>query len=180
MVWLLVIVLSAFFAILFKWMRRVLLVFAGTPLLRICGVTIFVASVFVALTAVFGGITLATGVDKFPADWLIGTPFSNYLIPGLILAVVVGGSAAVAAVATLRRRDAGALTSVLAGVIMLGWLVGERLILPPAAFPPQLWWLEAIYIAAGLMMVAPALTVRWTERRRRFQPSLAARGENPR
>jgi hypothetical protein len=136
MVWLLVIVLSAFLAILFKWMRRVLRVFAGTPLLRICGVTLFVASVFVALTAVFGGITVATGIDRFPADWLIGTPFSSYLIPGLILAVLVGGSAAVAVVAALRSVNAGALTSMLAGAILLGWLVGERLILPPAAFPP--------------------------------------------
>jgi hypothetical protein len=170
MVWLLIIVLSAYLAILFKWMRRVWLVFAGTRLLRICGVTLFVASVFVALTAVGGGITLAAGVDKFPADWLIGTPFSSYLIPGLILAVVVGGSAAVAAVATLRRSDAGALTSMLAGAIMLGWLAGERLILPPAASSPQFWWLEAIYIAAGLMMVVPGLTVWWAERRRQFPP----------
>jgi len=170
MVWLLVIVLSAFLAILFKWMRRVLRVFAGTPLLRICGVALFVASVFVALTGVFGGITVATGVDKFPADWLIGTPFSSYLIPGLILAIVVGGSAALAAVATLRRADAGALTSMLGGAILLGWLAGERLILPPAAFSPQFWWLEAIYIAAGLMMVAPALTVLWAKRRRQFPP----------
>jgi hypothetical protein len=170
MVWLLVIVLSAFLAILFKWTRRALLVFAGTPLLRICGVTLFVASVFVALTAVGGGITLASGVDKFPADWLIGTPFSSYLIPGLILAGVVGGSAGVAAVATLRRPDPGALTSMLAGAIMLGWLAGERLILPPAAFPPQFSWLEAICIGAGLMMVVPALTVLWAERRRQFPP----------
>jgi len=170
MVWLLVLVLGAFLAILFKWIPRALLAFAGSPLLRICGVTLFVASVFVALTAVGGGITLAAGVDKFPAGWLIGTLFSSYLIPGLILAVVVGGSAVVAAAAVLRRSDAGALTSMLAGAILLGWLVGERVILPPAAFSPQFWWLEAIYIAAGLMMVVPALTVRWAERRRQLPP----------
>jgi hypothetical protein len=168
--WLLVIELGAFLAILFIWMRRVLLVFGGTQLFRICGATLFVASVFVASTAVFGGITVATGVDKFPAGWLIGTPFSSYLIPGLILAIVVGGSATVAVVATLRRAHAGALTSMLAGAILLGWLVGERLILPPAAFSPQFWWLEAIYIAAGLMMVAPALAVLWAERRRQSPP----------
>jgi hypothetical protein len=168
-VWLLVIVLAAFLAILFKSIPGALIVFAGTPLLRICGVTLFVANVFVALTAVFGGITVVTGVDKFPAEWLMGTPFSSYLIPGLILAVVVGGSAAVASVATLRRSDAGALTLMLAGAIMLGWFVGERLILPPAAFPTQFSWLEAIYIAAGLMMVVPALTVRWAERRRQVR-----------
>jgi hypothetical protein len=164
MAWLLVIVLIVFLAALFKLIPRALLVFCGTPLLRICGVTLFVANVFVGLTAIFGGITVATAVDRFPAEWLTGTPFSSYLIPGLILAVVVGGSAAFAAAATLRSREAGALASGLAGTILLGWLVGERLILPPAAFPPQLWWLEAIYVAAGLMMVVPAVTVRWAQR----------------
>src|SRR5271166_6361655 len=171
MTWLLILVLIAFVAISTVWMRRVSLVFVGTPALRICGVTLFVASVFVALTAVGGGVTVAAGVDKFSADWLIGTPFGSYLIPGLILAVVVGGSAVVAAVAALCGLDAGALASVLAGAILLGWLAGERLILPSAAFSPQFWWLEAIYVAAGLMMVVPALTVRWAERGRQSPPS---------
>lgn len=160
MTWLLIAVLIAFLAISVYGMRRASRVFSGTPLLRICGAMLFVASVFVALTAIGGGITLAIGMDKFPPGWLFGTPFSSYLIPGLILAVVVGGSAAVATVATLRRSDIGALTSMLAGAILLGWLIGERLILPKAAFVPQFWWLEAIYIAAGLMMVLPALAVR--------------------
>jgi hypothetical protein len=46
-------------------------------------------------------------------------------------------------------------------------LAGQRLILPSAAFSPEFWWLEAIYVAAGLMMAAPAATVRWADRRRR-------------
>jgi len=117
------------------------------------------------LTAVFGGITVAAGMDKFPAGWLTGTVFSSYLVPGLILAVVVGGSATVATFAALHKRDVGTLFSALAGGILLGWLVGERMILPPAAFPPQFWWLEAIYVAAGLMMVAPAAAARWADHR---------------
>lgn len=170
MAWFLAIVLFAFLAILLIWTRKVLLVFAGPQLVRICGVMLFVSSVFVAMTAVFGGITVAAGVDKFPAEWLRGTLFSSYLVPGLILAIVVGGSATVAAIATLRRSDAGALTSMLAGAILLGWLAGERLILPPAAFSPQFWWLEAVYIGAGLLMLAPGLTVWWAERRRQAPP----------
>jgi len=63
MVWLLILVLIAFLAVVVTGLRRVWRVFAGTPLLRICGVTLFVASVFVALTAVGGGITVATGID---------------------------------------------------------------------------------------------------------------------
>ena len=169
MAWLSVMVLVAFLAILVPGMRRAWLVFAGTPLLRICGAALFVADLFVALTAVFGGITLAMGVDKFPAAWLVGTPFRSYLIPGLILTIVVGGSAVVATIGTLRKAAAGALTSMLAGAILLGWLAGERLILPSAAFPTQFSWLEDIYIAAGLMMIAPALMVWRVARTRSHQ-----------
>jgi len=161
MVWVLLIAMVAFLAIVIIGVRRVLRVFSGSLLVRISAATLFIADVFIALTAVFGGITVAAGVDKFPAAWLTGTMFSSYLIPGLILAVVVGGSATVAVAATLRSRRAGALSSMLAGGILLGWLAGERLILPAAAFSPQFWWLEAIYVAAGLMMVAPAAAVRW-------------------
>jgi hypothetical protein len=166
MAWFTLIVFVAFLAIVFASVQKVLLVFSGGRLLRVSGATLFVADVFVGLTAVFGGITVATGVDKFPAEWLTGTVFRSYLVPGLILALVVGGSATVAAVATVRNRESGVLCSMLAGAILLGWLVGERLILPPVAFPPQFWWLEAIYVAAGLMMVVPGATVRWAGRRR--------------
>ena len=159
MFWLLVIVLLAFLAVSIVGIRRVWQVFSGSLLLCICGAALFVASVFVALTAVFGGLALAIGIDKFPAEWLIGMPFSSYLLPGLILGVVVGGSASAAVVVALRRPDAGALASMLAGAILLGWLLGERLILPPAAFSPRFWWLEALYIAAALLMVLPAMAV---------------------
>jgi len=161
MTWFALIVFVAFLAIVFMMVPRVLRVFSGNRLFRIAGAAVFVADVFVALTAVFGGITVAAGVDKFPPAWLAGTMFGSYLIPGLILAVVVGGSASAAMFATLCERDAGRLFSGVAGGILLGWLVGEPLILPPVAFAPQFWWLEAIYVAAGLMMLVPAAAIRW-------------------
>jgi hypothetical protein len=167
MTWLLLLVLFAFLVILLIGGRRVWLVFAGSSLLRICGVVLFAANVFVSLTAVFGGITVSAGIDKFPAEWLTGTVFHSYLLPGLILSVVVGGSATVAAGAVLHSRKAGALSSMVAGVILLGWLAGERLILHPVAFSPQFWWLEAIYVASGFMMVVPAANVWWADPERR-------------
>jgi hypothetical protein len=114
-----------------------------------------VASIFVPLTAVLGGLTLSLGVDKFPAQWLIGTPFPSDLIPGLILTVIVGGSAAAAAATVVRKPREGAFLSIMAGVILIGWLLGERLIVPKAAFVPGFWWLEAIYIVAAIFMLLP-------------------------
>ncbi len=113
---------------------------------------------FVALTAVGGGIALATGVegDRFPVDLLIGTPFRSYVVPGLILAGVVGGSATVAAAATLRSPRVGGRASVLAGLAMMGWTVGEVLILRA---PEARSRVEAGYFGLGRLMVVPGATV---------------------
>lgn len=107
---------------------------------------------FAALTAVGGGVALATGLEaeRFPVDRLRGTPFASYTVPGLILTVVVGGSAAVAAVVTLRSPRAGGLASVLAGGVMMGWIVGEVLILRRPLSTETLW--EVFYLAIGLLM----------------------------
>src|SRR5262249_44586606 len=72
---------------------------------------------FVVLTAVLGGVAFAVGAEatRFSIEWLVGTPFSSYVLPGLILAVIVGGSASLATAAMLRRWPAATRASVVAG-----------------------------------------------------------------
>jgi len=79
-------------------------------------VALFKVDVFVALTAVGGGIALVAGLEggRFPPEMLGETPFGSYVVPGLILAAVVGGSAAVAAAATLISPPDCGLTSIAA------------------------------------------------------------------
>lgn len=120
-------------------------------------IALFVVDVFVALTAIGGGIALVAGLEegRFPLEWLRGTPFGSYVVPGLILAVVVGGSAAVAAAATLISPNAGGLASTVAGVVMMGWIAVEVLILKQ----PSWTWTEVFYFALGLVMVVLGLMV---------------------
>ena len=107
---------------------------------------------FAALTAIVGGIALAAGIEasRFPASWLEGTPFSSYVLPGLILAAVVGGSAALAALEAARSSRGGGRASMAAGVILLGWIVGEVALLTADAqvISPA----EVVYLAVGLGM----------------------------
>lgn len=114
-----------------------------------------VVNAFVALTAIGGGVALAAGLEanRFPLEWLQGTPFRSYLIPGLILAGVVGGSAAVAAVVTLRAPHAGGPASIVAGIALLGQITGEILLLNQPAWSK----LEVFYFALGALMVALGL-----------------------
>jgi hypothetical protein len=113
-------------------------------------IALFAADAFAGLTALGGGIALATGLEgeRFPPEYLEGTPFGSYVVPGLILAGAVGTSATVAAIATLRSKEVGGITSVLAGVIMMGWVVGEVSILNQ----PSWTWLEFFYFVLGLVM----------------------------
>jgi hypothetical protein len=119
-------------------------------------IVLIACDALVGVTAIGGGAVLAAGLegDRYPAGWLKGTPFRSYLIPGLILVVIVGGSAAAAAVLTFTAPQAGAWISILAGVILIGQIAGEiRMLKQPVH------WIEAVYIAAGALMVALGLTL---------------------
>lgn len=82
---------------------------------------------FVALTSIICGLGMAVGVIQFPLAFLRGTPFSDHFIPGLIMAIAVGGSALLAAVLLLADRPSGILASACAGVILLSFEVVEVL-----------------------------------------------------
>jgi hypothetical protein len=58
-------------------------------------IALFVIEAFIGVTAIQGGIGLLRGTfdQVLRVAWLAGTPFSDYTIPGLVLLMVVGGSA---------------------------------------------------------------------------------------
>jgi hypothetical protein len=83
---------------------------------------------FIATSAIEGGVAVLGGVVfgyKLPLAWLAGTPFSDYTIPGLALAIVLGGSALLAAATIFIHREWAVLVSVAAGLMMVGFLVVE-------------------------------------------------------
>jgi hypothetical protein len=69
--------------------------------------------------------------------------------PGIILTVVVGGSAVAATLGVARRRPWGASASLVAGAIMMGWIVAEALILDQPSTPTPA---EVIYFFIGVAM----------------------------
>lgn len=91
-----------------------------------------VCDAFVAFTAIWGGIWLVAGLerDRFPLKLLEHTPFHSYVIPGLILGVLVGGSSALALAAVIASpADVGAVASMMAATVLVGWIGGELLLL---------------------------------------------------
>lgn len=119
-----------------------------------------VLGAFIALSSIGGGIAMLVGVDKFPVAWLRDTPFSDYTIPALVLAIVVGGSSGIATVTVFTRREVGVLASLAAGLIMASFIVVE------AAWNvgPRTWLgVESLYLGLGLVLfgLAAYLWIAW-------------------
>jgi hypothetical protein len=114
---------------------------------------------FIALTAIGGGIALLSGAEggRFPLEWLQGTPFKDYTIPALLLAIAVGGSSLVACVIIFRNLKTGIISSLASGIIMVGFIVVEVFILkqtPPGPTPIEKMYFilgSSTFLLAGLL-----------------------------
>jgi len=126
---------------------------------RIERIAIVTVSIFIALSAAGGAIGLIGGGLPFPPEWLEGTPFATYVGPGVILGVVVGGSAMLAAVMILRGQPLALPVTFVAGLIQLGWIVGEVLLV--GTHGEVMLWLQVVYGVAGAVLAALAYTATW-------------------
>ena len=123
-------------------------------------IALLIVATFIATSAIEGGVAVLGGVVfryKLPLAWLAGTPFSDYTIPGLALAIVVGGSALLAAATIFIHREWAVLVSVVAGLMMDGYLLVEIVSIDsklgnalPTALAIQLFYLVLGLALSGL------------------------------
>ena len=102
---------------------------------------------FNGLSATAGGLALMT--DRIPeqASWVRATDFPSNYFPGVILMAVVGGSSLIAAAALVKRSDGWQLASIVAGTIMVFWIIGE------IASIRGFHFLQVIYLVTGVLVV---------------------------
>ena len=101
------------------------------------------------LGGVAGGIVLMKDVVPFPEVWLQGTPFRSYFSPGLILFLLVGCVHLVAAFLVLWRASLARIASLVAGLVLLGWMAGELSMIGFQA-PIQIWFVTLGLLEVGL------------------------------
>ena len=80
---------------------------------------------FVALGALYGGWTLLHGAWGLSVSMLDRTPFIDWTWPGVLLLVLVALPMLVAAVAELARTSWAGRASLLAGFVLMAWIVGQ-------------------------------------------------------
>jgi hypothetical protein len=107
---------------------------------------------FGALSALAGGVlgVFANGAGV-PLAYLHGTPFSSYLIPGLVLGVVIGGTQLAAAILLQRRHPYDLTAASVAGFGMIVWIFVELAVI--SEYSP----LQALYLGVGMGELALVL-----------------------
>lgn len=101
-----------------------------------------------ALSAMAGGLSLIAGKVDVPLAWLEGTGFTSYYFPGVILFALVGGSALFALLAYVKRLSLAPYLSLLSGIIMLFWILGEMVSIG------QIHALQIVYLLTALVVIA--------------------------
>jgi anti-sigma factor RsiW len=91
--------------------------------------TLVITEALVALSAFVAGAIFVVE----PSGRLMGmtevtlarSPFGSYLVPGIVLFVVVGGTQVLAVWAEIRRWPRAGWLSVVAGVVLAGWIIAR-------------------------------------------------------
>jgi hypothetical protein len=111
-------------------------------------------TIFGALSS-FGGAVLGIPPNGggVPVEHLAGSPFTSYVVPGLILGVVVGGTQLAAAISLLVGHRMALVLSAVAGFGMLIWLFAEPAIIR------QYSWLRAVYFGLGAIELIGVLAL---------------------
>lgn len=127
-------------------MKNVIRISLGILLLIVC------------LNAIGGGWYGLAGAESVPQEWLEGSPFHTYLIPSLILLFVVGGSTLFSSIAVFRNARIAPQASLLTGLILLGWIVTQLLIIGYVS-----WMQPAIFGAAIIILLLGGLLFRFSK-----------------
>lgn len=106
-----------------------------------------------AASAVYGGLSLILGAPGFtlPVGWLAPLGLTSWVLPGIALVLVVGGSLAGASVFAWRLDSRAPSAALAACLVLAGWLVAQFGVIGLRA--PVQW------VTAGLLVVLLGLAL---------------------
>ncbi|HUX52541.1 MAG TPA: hypothetical protein VMW73_17260 [Spirochaetia bacterium] len=124
-------------------------------------VVLIVLTMFLALTALAGGSALFFGWNAPSTELLAGTIFRDYTVPGLMLFIVVGGSALASLILWLRKSRFSDIFAIASGIIIMCFEFGEVLII--GSPPGPAFVLQLFYFVLGSLMVIVTLGLQFFE-----------------
>jgi hypothetical protein len=106
---------------------------------------------FIAVTATFSGLLLISHpngeIMNLSLSLLDGTPFKNFLIPGIVLTTIVGGINLLAVFHNVQRHTNRYNWAMAGGFITSGWIVAQMILIHTVN------WLHILYLGIGMLII---------------------------
>jgi hypothetical protein len=103
---------------------------------------------FMALNAFAGGYYAIAGAKNVPLEWLEGSPFKNYLLPGLFLFIVIGGSCTAGSIAIFRNNKYALRLSLFCSLLLISWIIIQVAIIGYVS-----WMQPAVFITGSVVLI---------------------------
>lgn len=121
-------------------------------------VALFLLVLFQGISGIFGGIGLTADPSgeslKIPIEWLKGSPFINYTIPGIVLLFLLGIVPVIIAIGLWKKIAWSRKVSVYLGIALLIWIIVEIAVIGYRHEPP----LQLIYGIVGVLILVFSLS----------------------
>jgi hypothetical protein len=115
---------------------------------------LFILVSFLAATSTLSGILMISNPEgdllNLHRSLLEGTPFTDYLVPGILLTVMVGGVNLLAVFSNLQRHPSRYNWSMAGGFMVCGWIVIQVILIN------TIHWLHFLYFIIGIMIILAA------------------------
>lgn len=119
---------------------------------------LFILTSFASLSALLSGILLMGVPDgsilDLPLSLLKTTPFADFRIPGMLLAIIVGGTNTAAVFYNLKRAEKRYEMAFWGGVSLVIWITAQFMILNVSI------WLDLFYLAIGISIILISLQLK--------------------
>jgi hypothetical protein len=97
----------------------------------------------VGLSAIGAGLVLAREPSgetlTFKREWLEGSPFSDYRIPGIFLLLVIAPMNLISAITQTKKHKAAPALTTLSGVVLILWIAIQTAIIGFRHWSQGLW-----------------------------------------
>lgn len=121
-------------------------------------VFLIILVIFQGVSGVFGGAGLIIDPSgkslQIPLEWLNGSPFDNYFIPGIVLFFVLGITPLIISFGLIKRKYWSWYGSLFLGFALIIWILVEIIVIGYQADPP----LQLIYGIVGVAILMLTFT----------------------
>ncbi len=122
---------------------------------------LFVLSGFIGFTALLSGLLMVVYPDgsliNLSIALLEGTPFKDFQVPGLLLALLVGGVNCMALFFNIQKNQKRFNWSIAGGVILCLWIIVQMMLIH------SVYWLHIVYLILGLLAILTGLHLKGKE-----------------